>query len=248
MGPRPTASGRPRWYSYGAVSRDHIELQGLSVSCVLGVHPHERDVEQPVRVDIRMGLDLVPAGRSASIGDTIDYDQAATKVAALLRFRRYRLLENAAHEVAAMLFGAYPALQDLELRLAKPAALPGRVRSPAVQIERCREDFPVRRERTRFGEVEILLETREAGLYLLHVAPGHQIPSHHHQVMRELEWLEAGELLRCGVPTPLATPVEWERGQAHDYRNEGAEVAILMCCDVPPFIPEDEIMLEEVGQ
>lgn len=215
---------------------------------MLGVNPHERDVEQPILVDVRMGLDLAPAGRSANIGDTIDYDRASAKIEALLRFRRYRLLENAAHELAAMLFGAYPALEHLRLRLAKPAALPDRARAGAVEIERTRHDFPIRRERTRFGEVEILLETREAGLYLLHVAPGHEIPRHHHRVMRELEWLEAGDLLRGGEPVAPATPVEWDHGQAHDYRNEGTEVATLMCCDVPPFIPEDEIVLEEVGQ
>ncbi|MCA9650628.1 MAG: dihydroneopterin aldolase [Myxococcales bacterium] len=227
------------------MARDRIELEGLSVSCVLGVHPHERDVEQPVRVDLSMGLDLVPAGRSASIGDTIDYDRAASKVAALLRFRRYRLLENAAHELAAMLFGVYPGLDELDLRLAKPAALTGRAQAAAIHIHRTRADFPVRRERTRFGEVAILLESREAGLYLLHVAPGHEIPRHHHQVMRELEWLVGGELSRGGKPVPLATPVAWEHGQAHDYRNDGREVATLLCCDVPPFIPEDEIVLED---
>ena len=83
------------------VARDTIELEGLCLDCVLGVNPDERDREQPVRVDLRMGLDLRAAGRSASIADTIDYDRTASEIAALLRFRRYRLLENAAEEVAA---------------------------------------------------------------------------------------------------------------------------------------------------
>lgn len=214
---------------------------------MLGVHPHERDREQPIRIDLSMGLSLVEAGRSAAIGDTIDYDRAASKVAAMLRFRRYRLLENAAHELAAMLFGVYPALQELQLRLAKPMALTGRAEAAAVTVVRTRADFPLRRERTRFGEVEILVETHEAGLYLLHVAPGHQIPPHHHQVMRELEWLVEGEVLRGGQPVAAATPIEWEHGQVHDYRNDGTQVATLFCCDMPPFIPEDEIVLDEVA-
>jgi dihydroneopterin aldolase len=78
----------PGWCSLSLVARDTIELEGLGLDCVLGVYPDERDREQPVRVDLRMGLDLGTAGRSASIGDTVDYDRAANEIAALLRFRR----------------------------------------------------------------------------------------------------------------------------------------------------------------
>jgi dihydroneopterin aldolase len=227
------------------VARDTIELEGLSLDCVLGVLPDERDRVQPVRVDLRMGLDLVPAGRSASIGDTIDYDRVATEIAALLRFRRYRLLENAAAEVSAMLFGVHPRVEELELRLAKPQALQGRADAAAIRIARRREDFAWRREPAHFGgDVDVLLETKEAGLYLLHVGPGGEIPLHHHQVMRELEWVVRGTLRQGDELVPPFRPVEHSHGQAHRYRNDGAEVATLFCCDCPPFIPADEIVLE----
>lgn len=230
------------------MARDSIELEGLTLDCVLGVYPDERDREQPVRVDLRMGLDLVPAGRSANIGDTIDYDRTAKEIAALLRFRRYRLLENAAEELAAMLFGVHPSVEELELRVAKPQALAGRAEAAAIRIARRREDFAGRREPARFGgEVDILLETKEAGLYLLHVEPGRSIPLHHHQVMRELEWLVRGTLRQGGELVPPGRPVEWPHGQAHRYDNDGDEVATLFCCDCPAFIPNDEIVLEEAA-
>lgn len=227
---------------------DTIELQGLILDCILGVLPRERERDQPVRIDLELGLDLSAAGRSASIYDTIDYDRTADEIAALLRFRRYRLLENAAHEVAAMLFGVHASLQQLELRLAKPQALAGRAEAAAVRIRRKRSDFQWQRETARWGEVDILLETREAGLYLLHVDAGQQIPPHHHQVMRELEWLVRGTLRQDGELVPHGRPVEWPRGQVHSYVNEGDDAATLFCCDCPPFIPADEIVLEEVGQ
>jgi dihydroneopterin aldolase len=237
----PFASG----VAFTAVARDTIELEGLRVDCVLGVYPDERDREQPVRVDLRMGLDLVPAGRSASIGDTIDYDRAATEIAALLRFRRYRLLENAAEELAAMLFGVHPRVEELELRVTKPQALAGRAASAAIRIARRRDDFVRRREPAGFGgEVDVLLETKEAGLYLLHVAAGRAIPLHHHRVMRELEWLVRGTLHQGDQPVPSFRPVEWPHGQAHGYHNQGSEPATLFCCDCPVFIPADEIEVE----
>lgn len=227
---------------------DTIELEGLVLECVLGVFPRERERDQPVRVDLKMSLDLSTAGRSASISDTIDYDRTADEITALLRFRRYRLLENAAHEVAAMLFGVHPTLQQLELRLAKPQALAGRAEAAAVVVRRQRSEFESRREPARFGEVDVLLETREAGLYLLHVAAGQQIPPHHHRVMRELEWLVRGTLHQDGEPVPPSRPIEWSHGQVHAYVNEGSGVATLFCCDCPPFIPADEIVLKQVGQ
>lgn len=225
------------------VARDTIEIEGLCLDCVLGVYPDERDREQPVRVDLHMGLDLRAAGRSASIGDTIDYDRTTNELAALLRFRRYRLLENAAEELAAMLFGVHPRLEELELRLCKPQALAGRAASAAIRVTRCRDDFaPWRREAAVFGEVDVLLETKEAGLYLLHVGVGQQIPLHHHRVMRELEWLVRGTLRQGDELVPPSRPVEWPHGEPHRYRNEGREPATLFCCDCPPFIPSDEVV------
>ncbi len=230
------------------MARDTIELSGLELDCILGVLPEEREHEQPVRVDLCLGLPLAPAGRSGSIAETIDYARVATEVTALLRFRRYFLIENAVEELSAMLFGVHPRLRTLELRLAKPRALVGRASSGAVRIQRAREDFSSHQERARFGEVDILLETPGAGLYLLHVEPGKEIPPHHHRIMRELEWLVAGELTQQGIPVPMASPVEWARGEAHSYRNETAEVATLFCCDRPPFIPSDEIELPAVSR
>lgn len=231
------------------MARDTIELHGLTLECILGVLPREREEPQTVRVDVKMRLDLVPAGQTGQIASTIDYDQVATLIGAMLRFRRYRLLENAAHEICAMLLGIFAPLCEVELRVKKPFALLGRAESAAVTVVRTRDDFERRHEVSTFGEVDVLLETKEAGLYLLHVAAGRQIPRHHHRVMRELEWLVAGELCRGGQRVPLASPVERTYEQPHEYRNDSDAVATLFCCDVPPFIPEDEIVLgQKVGQ
>jgi dihydroneopterin aldolase len=226
-------------------ARDRVEIEALQLECVVGVNADERDREQPVLADLRADLDLAPAGRSGRIADTVDYDRVSRELAALLRFRRYKLLENAAEECAAMLLGVHPAIERLHLRLVKPLAL-ARARTAGVAIERTRADYRRRAERKRFGDVEVLLETREAGLYLLHVEAGRAIPMHHHRVMRELEWLVAGELhsIVHGEGERLVTtvPVEWRMGQRHAYENRSRERATLFCCDTPPFIETDEIV------
>ncbi|MBL4686410.1 MAG: dihydroneopterin aldolase [Nannocystaceae bacterium] len=220
---------------------DSIEIQGMKLDCIVGVRPEERDREQGIVVDLSLGLDLREAGRSSRIAETVDYDLATDQIAALLRFRRYWLIENAAEEVAAMLFGVYPKLSTVEVRIAKPGALLGRASAAAVCISRQRNDFTRGSESTPWGGVEILLETRHAGLYLLHVDAGKEIPRHHHKVMRELEWLVSGELLQASNPVAFGQPVVWARGKAHSYRNATEKRATLFCCDFPPFIPSDEI-------
>lgn len=226
---------------------DFIEIEGLQLHCIVGVRPEERDREQAVALDLRLGLDLSEAGRTSRIGATIDYTAVTREIIALLRFRRYRLIENAAEEVAAMLLGVHPRLHTIELRLAKPGALQGSASSAAVRLERTRESYPRRFETKTWGEVEVLLETREAGLYLLHVDSGREIPRHHHRIMSELEWLVRGRLEQEGRPLTAVNPVTWSRGQVHSYRNPGQARATLFCCDCPPFIPSDEIELGGAG-
>jgi dihydroneopterin aldolase len=228
--------------------RDAIRIRDLELACTIGVNPDERDREQPLRVGVELALDLARAGRSGHIGDTCDYARVADEVAALLRFRRYRLLEVAAHEVAAMLLAVHPQVAAVRLQLDKPEALRGRAQCAGVEVLRRPADFPRRHEVARFGTVEVVLETEEAGLYLLHVAPGSAITSHRHEVMRELEWPVRGELLRCGerVGHGPAAAMTWSKGQVHDYVNAGAATATVFCCDHPRFIPADEILAAEV--
>lgn len=220
---------------------DTIAIRGLQVDCIIGVHPHERDDPQPLGVDLELGLDLRKPGRTGRIGDTCDYARVATEVCAMLEFRRYQLLEAAAEEICAMLLGLHPEVETTSLRLNKPRALTGIADAAMVRVRRTRTDYPRRFETSKFGQVEILLETREAGLYLLHVESGRAIPPHHHEVMRELEWIVAGELQWDGAQLPIHVAREWPVGQIHGYDNQSERRATVFCCDTPPFIPADEI-------
>lgn len=225
------------------ISRDRIRIEGLRIDCIIGVYPEEALREQPIMIDLALALDLSRAGRSGNIADTCDYDRISREVAALVVFRKFRLLENAAEEIAAMLFGLHEQLDSMQIRIEKPEALSGRARCAAVEISRSRSDFPRTTEQTIFGEAEILLETREAGLYLLHIDAGKEIPPHYHLMMRELEWLARGEVLLQQEPVRGFHPIAWPKGEVHTYRNAGSQRATLFCCDAPPFIPEDEIMV-----
>ena len=216
---------------------DLIHIEGLELDCIVGVRPLEREREQRVRLDLALGLDLTPAGRTGRIALTCDYDQIAEEVIALLRFRNYHLIEMATEEIAAMLLGAHPALESVGIKLDKPAALDGRARAASVEVTRHRSAFPRRRQPAPFGAVETILTTRDAGLYLVEVAAGASIPPESLRATRELEWVVAGELRHGGQPIGRHAPsVRASGDRPTGYDAPDSERAVLFRCTCPPAL------------
>jgi FolB domain-containing protein len=178
---------------------DFIHIEGLELDCIVGVRPWERRRPQRILLDLALGLDSSRAGRSGRIGHTLDYDRVADEVQALFRFREYQLIEVATEELAALLFGVHAALRRVEIRLTKPAALPGRARGAAVSMARDRLELDRRVVAMPFGDLEVLIETYEAGLYLLHVEPGRALELDPPGAGREHGWVVSGELARGGA-------------------------------------------------
>lgn len=216
---------------------DLIRIRGLEIDCIVGVRPLEREREQRVHIDLALGMDLSKAGRTGRIALTCDYDEIAEEVIAMLRFRRYQLIEMATEELTAMLLAVHPALEMVDIRLDKPAALDGRARAASVEVKRTRADFPHSSRKTRFGSVDVVLETREAGLYLFSIDPANTFTPKRGGDSRALEWLVSGDLTSAGNPVLRHVPAP-EAGEATSdgtaYRNPGTEAAVLFRCICPP--------------
>jgi dihydroneopterin aldolase len=211
---------------------DLVRIKGLELDCIVGVRPHEREREQRVHIDLALGLDLAPAGRSGRIGLTCDYDRVAEEIIAMLRFRRYHLIEMATEELAAMFFGVHDAVETVEIHLDKPAALDGRARAGSVEVHRKRSDFPVGARSLEELTVDVLLETRDAGLYRVHVSPGRALGAAALRGERELEWTIAGALTTDAEQAPFRARAS---GDALTDRVAGREGATLFRCVVPPL-------------
>lgn len=216
---------------------DLIKIRGLEIDCIVGVRPLEREREQRVHIDLALGMDLSKAGRTGRIALTCDYDEIAEEVIAMLRFRRYHLIEMATEELTAMLLGVHPALDRVDIRLDKPAALDGRARAASVEITRTRAAFPGSRRGASFGATDVVLETREAGLYLFSIDPSKPFGPARAGAGRILEWVVSGDLARDGVVLPRHVPstLDAEDGSRRlGYTNAGAEPAVLFRCICPP--------------
>jgi hypothetical protein len=126
------------------------------------------------------------------------------------------------------------------LRLCKPLALSG-LAVPSLYIERTRDWVTIAQEQKPFGVVDIIHETRDAGIYRLNVAPGAEIPLHAHQIMRESEMVLSDGLFCQRAPIALGTVHRWPAGAAHCYENRGDRYQTILCVDSPRFIESDEI-------
>jgi FolB domain-containing protein len=217
---------------------DFIHIEGLLLDCIVGVRSYERRRAQPVRLNLGLGLGLQDAGRTGRIGHTCDYDRVTDEVRTLLRFRSYRLLEVAAEELSAMLFAAHPALEEVRIRLDKPAALHGRARSAGVEVTRRREEFPARHVPRAFGRIEAILQTVEAGLYLVHVEPEHRLDLSPPPTVQLMQWLVAGELRRAGEKCCASDPAGLPQAGSLVDAVAGEQGAILFCCTCPTWLPD----------
>lgn len=225
---------------------DCIELNGLEVDCVVGVYPRERHVPQRIRLDLAMYFSTELAARREMISASVDYSAIAAQIGFLLRSCEFRMIETAAHAIARYLL-APPGpderraqIERLRVRLTKPFAL-GATVQPSLQIERDRHWVQLVREDKPFGFVEIIHETRDAGIYRLNVAPGRGIPLHVHKQMREAELVLTEGLWCQRKPVPAGAVHRWPKGAAHGYDNPSDRYQSILCVDAPRFIESDEI-------
>jgi dihydroneopterin aldolase len=212
---------------------DVIRIIGLELDCIVGIFAFERDREQRVRLDLALGVDTRKAGRSGRISQTVDYDRVAAQVIAMLRFRRYQLIEMAAEELCAMLLGTQPELVDVRVNLEKPGALEGRARAASVEITRTRQDFEVQSQ-PRGDLLELaLLRTRDAALSAFEIPDGSAWqPPKAPPGARCIWWLCAGKLTR-GQRALVLGDAQLESTCDEQWLNRSGSVARVFRCVVP---------------
>ena len=97
---------------------DRIEINGLMVTTVVGALPHEREIAQPLRVDLALFVDLHDAGRSDELADTVHYGEVTDRVAAVVRENKDVLLERLADRIAEVAVG-FDRVEAVELTVTK---------------------------------------------------------------------------------------------------------------------------------
>lgn len=103
-------------------SDDRIILSDLAFYGYHGVMLEESKVGCRFRLDVECGLDTGKAGRTDEVDDTISYAFIFDTVEKAFSEHRFKLLEALAQHIVDRLFAAFPTVDWVRIRVAKPEA------------------------------------------------------------------------------------------------------------------------------
>ena len=116
---------------------DRTRVEGLRVEASVGVYPFEYTIRQTLIIDVTAHRDLRRAGETDELADAVDYDRISRICREVATGQHHRLIERVAARIAEGVLQASPAVEAVDVRIAKPGAVPDAL-NVAVEIRRLR--------------------------------------------------------------------------------------------------------------
>ncbi|MFN3905557.1 dihydroneopterin aldolase [Acinetobacter junii] len=122
---------------------DAIIIEGLKVDTVIGCFNWERQIIQPLMLDLTIHNDLNQAAQSDELDDTLNYAQICELAAQVIQQAKPKLIEHAARLVLEKLFLVFPSIESIIITIRKPAII-AQANAVGIRLERNRNDFCAR--------------------------------------------------------------------------------------------------------
>ena len=119
---------------------DTIMIEGLKVDTVIGCFDWERQILQPLMLDLTINTSLEQASNSDKLHDTLNYAEICEIAAKTIQQAKPELIEYAAKLVLEALFATFPAIESIMITIRKPAIIP-QAQSVGIRLERQRHDL-----------------------------------------------------------------------------------------------------------
>jgi dihydroneopterin aldolase len=113
---------------------DIVFLRDLRIETVIGIYDWEREIRQPVVLDLEIRTDVRRAATSDSIDDALDYKSVAKRLITFVEQSEFQLVETLAERCAAIVLEEF-GVGWVRLSLNKIGAVTG-ARDVGVIIER----------------------------------------------------------------------------------------------------------------
>ena len=113
---------------------DIVYIRDLRVDAIIGINDWEREVRQPLSLDLEMATDIRKAADSDDIADTVDYKAVAKRLIAFVEGTEFLLVERMAERVSDIVREEF-GVPWVRLRVSKPGAVTGAA-DVGVVIER----------------------------------------------------------------------------------------------------------------
>lgn len=121
---------------------DKICINSLIIHACHGVNADEKIKPQPFIFDVTMYANLTTARISDDLKSTVNYAHAIKSITAEVEAKSVDLIEHLAHKVAARLLADFPALQKVDVCIAKPRApIIADFESVSVEISLMRDEI-----------------------------------------------------------------------------------------------------------
>lgn len=88
-----------------------IKVEEYKIICVIGCHPHERQKEQILLVDLEL-----------NVKEFVDYEKVMTLCGQMAKGAKYKLIENFISDFLDTLFKDFPVM-SAKMKVSKPEAL-----------------------------------------------------------------------------------------------------------------------------
>ncbi|WP_202739963.1 dihydroneopterin aldolase [Acinetobacter sp. 'aerobic (ED)'] len=122
---------------------DAIIIEGLKVDTVIGCFNWERQIIQPLMLDLTIHNDLSQAAHSDELEDTLNYAQICELAAQVIQDAQPKLIEHAAQLVLECLFSTFPSIESITITIRKPAII-AQANAVGIRLERNRHSFCAR--------------------------------------------------------------------------------------------------------
>jgi FolB domain-containing protein len=113
---------------------DRIHIKDLFLRCIIGINPDERIKRQDVLINITLYADLMKAGQSDDMADTVNYKQIKNRIVEMVEQSSFFLVERLAERIAESCLED-SGVQYVNVLVEKPGALRF-ARSVGVEILR----------------------------------------------------------------------------------------------------------------
>lgn len=118
--------------------QDFILIEGLKVETVIGCFNWERQIIQPLLLDLKVWVDLSQAAESDQLADTLNYAELCELAGQSIIQAQPELIEHAAQLVLDKLFQFDHRIEKISITVRKPAII-ANAQSVGIQIERHRD-------------------------------------------------------------------------------------------------------------
>ena len=117
---------------------DKVIIEGLRVDAVIGVFDWERQILQPVLIDLELGCDMSRAAETDHIDDAVNYKAVCDGVSQLVIDTKAQLIERLAVLIAQHVLITFSTVQHIKVTVRKPTAITNTT-AVGITIERNRD-------------------------------------------------------------------------------------------------------------